>query len=179
MPWRAASRMVSRRLHATHKGGWGFCLGLGITMRGGIEVQRPPERPLEGPPERRRRRLAGADVVAIAAGQGAAACVEAGLHGVDTLHPAVAREQGVEGPPQAVRRPALRGGEADAQAEGVHPGIGAPRGVRRGAPSEQALEHALELGLDRAAVGLALPPDESGTVELERGEVGPAHRPGI
>ncbi len=36
MPFSAASRMVSRRLHATHSGGWGFCTGLGTTLRGGI-----------------------------------------------------------------------------------------------------------------------------------------------
>ena len=36
MPFSAASRIVSRRLHATHSGGCGFCIGLGITLRGGI-----------------------------------------------------------------------------------------------------------------------------------------------
>ena len=36
MPFSAASRMVSRRLHATHSGGCGFCTGLGTTLRGGI-----------------------------------------------------------------------------------------------------------------------------------------------
>ena len=41
MPRRAASRIVSRRLHATQSGGWGFCFGFGTTLRGGIEVQRP------------------------------------------------------------------------------------------------------------------------------------------
>ncbi len=28
--------MVSRRLHATQSGGWGFCTGFGTTLRGGI-----------------------------------------------------------------------------------------------------------------------------------------------
>ena len=41
MPRRAASRIVSRRLHATHSGGCGFCLGFGTTERGGIEMKRP------------------------------------------------------------------------------------------------------------------------------------------
>ena len=36
MPFSAASRIVSRRLHATHSGGCGFCTGLGTTLRGGI-----------------------------------------------------------------------------------------------------------------------------------------------
>ena len=35
------------------------------------------------------------------------------------------------------------------------------------------------LHLDRAAGGLALPPDEPGAVEVQRGEECPAHRPGI
>ena len=41
MPFSAASRIVSRREHATHSGGCGFCSGLGITLRGGIEKKRP------------------------------------------------------------------------------------------------------------------------------------------
>ena len=36
MPLRAAKWIVSRRLQATHSGGWGFCSGLGTTLRGGI-----------------------------------------------------------------------------------------------------------------------------------------------
>ena len=36
MPFSAASRIVSRRLHATHNGGCGFCTGFGMTLRGGI-----------------------------------------------------------------------------------------------------------------------------------------------
>ena len=36
MPFSAASRIVSRRQHATHSGGCGFCTGLGTTLRGGI-----------------------------------------------------------------------------------------------------------------------------------------------
>ena len=36
MPFSAASRIVSRREHATHSGGCGFCTGLGTTLRGGI-----------------------------------------------------------------------------------------------------------------------------------------------
>ena len=36
MPFSAASRIVSRRLQATHSGGCGFCTGLGTTLRGGI-----------------------------------------------------------------------------------------------------------------------------------------------
>ena len=41
MPFCAASRIVSRRLHATHSGGCGFCTGLGTTLRGGIETNSP------------------------------------------------------------------------------------------------------------------------------------------
>ena len=33
--------MVSRRLQATHSGGWGFCTGLGTTLRGGMLTNRP------------------------------------------------------------------------------------------------------------------------------------------
>ena len=44
---------------------------------------------------------------------------------------------------------------------------------------EEPLEHALELGLDGAAGGLALPSDKPGTVEVQRSEECPAHRPEI
>ncbi len=45
IPFSAASRMVSRRLHATHSGGWGFCTGLGMTLRGGMVTKRPATPP--------------------------------------------------------------------------------------------------------------------------------------
>ena len=41
MPLCAASLIVSRREHATHSGGCGFCSGLGTTFRGGIVTNRP------------------------------------------------------------------------------------------------------------------------------------------
>ena len=41
MPFSAARRIVSRREHATHSGGCGFCSGLGTTLRGGIVTKRP------------------------------------------------------------------------------------------------------------------------------------------
>ena len=47
MPFSAASRIVSRRLHATHSGGCGFCTGLGTTLRGGI-VTNSPSTPVNG-----------------------------------------------------------------------------------------------------------------------------------
>src|SRR5579885_2117243 len=40
-PWRAAVRMLSRRLQAIHSGGCGFCFGLGSTLRCGMEKKRP------------------------------------------------------------------------------------------------------------------------------------------
>jgi hypothetical protein len=61
----------------------------------------------------------------------------------------------------------------------VHPGIGAAGRVGRGAAGEEALQHPLELDLNRAPGRLALPPDEPGAVEVQRGEESPAHRPGI
>ena len=45
MPFSAASRMVSRRLQATHSGGWGFWTGLGTTLRGGMVTNRPSTPP--------------------------------------------------------------------------------------------------------------------------------------
>lgn len=41
MPFSAASRIVSRREHATHRGGCGFCTGFGTTLRGGIDTYWP------------------------------------------------------------------------------------------------------------------------------------------
>ena len=38
MPLRAASRIVSRRLQATHSGGCGRWIGYGITLRGGMRT---------------------------------------------------------------------------------------------------------------------------------------------
>ncbi len=37
--------MVSRRLQATHRGGWGVCTGLGTTLRGGICTKVPSTPP--------------------------------------------------------------------------------------------------------------------------------------
>ena len=61
----------------------------------------------------------------------------------------------------------------------MHSGIGAARRMSHGAAGEKALQHPLELDLDRATGRLALPPDEPGAVEVQRGEECPAHRPGI
>ena len=41
IPARAAMWMVSRFEHATQMGGWGFCSGLGTTLRQGMEKKRP------------------------------------------------------------------------------------------------------------------------------------------
>ena len=41
MPFSAARRIVSRREHATHSGGCGFCAGFGTTLRGGIWMYLP------------------------------------------------------------------------------------------------------------------------------------------
>ena len=72
--------------------------------------------------------------------------------------------------------PGIGCGEADAEAERVHAGIGAAGGVGGGAVPEEALEDPLELGLDRSAGRLALPSDKPGAVEVQRGEECPAHR---
>lgn len=45
MPHSAASRIVSRREHATHTGGCGFCTGFGTTLRGGILTYLPSTPP--------------------------------------------------------------------------------------------------------------------------------------
>ena len=47
MPFCAARWMVSRRLHATQTGGWGFWRGLGTTLRGGM-VTKGPAWPVNG-----------------------------------------------------------------------------------------------------------------------------------
>jgi hypothetical protein len=52
-PFSAASRIVSRREHATHSGGCGFCTGLGTTLRGGI-VTYLPSTPVNGVSVRQR-----------------------------------------------------------------------------------------------------------------------------
>ena len=105
--------------------------------------------------------------------------MEAGLHLVHARHPAVARHERVEGSEQGRGGPAGGGDEADAQPDGVDPGVGPSRRVGDGRLPEEAREHALELGLDGTAGGLALPSDKPGTVEVQRGEECPAHRPGI
>jgi hypothetical protein len=46
-------------------------------------------------------------------------------------------------------------------------------------PLEETLQDALEFDLHRAASRLALPPHELGSVEVQRSEEGPAHRPEI
>ena len=73
----------------------------------------------------------------------------------------------------------MRGGEGDAEPLGVDAGVGAARGMGHRPATEEPLEHALDFDLYRAAGSLPLPPHEPGAVELKRGEIGPAHRPGI
>ena len=58
-------------------------------------------------------------------------------------------------------------------------GVGAAGGVGDRPTTEEPFQHAFDLDLDRAAGSLALPSHEPGAVELKRGEIGPAHRPGI
>ena len=41
MPCFPAQRMLSRLEQATHSGGWGFCRGLGRTLRSGMEKNSP------------------------------------------------------------------------------------------------------------------------------------------
>ena len=53
MPFCAARWIVSRRLHATHTGGCGFCRGFGTTLRGGM-VTYSPEYPVNGVSVRQR-----------------------------------------------------------------------------------------------------------------------------
>jgi hypothetical protein len=48
----------------------------------------------------------------------------------------------------------------------MNPRVGSTRCVRYGAAFEEALEHALELQLNRTAGGLALPPHKAGAVVL-------------
>ena len=43
MPFCAARRIVSRWVHATHRGGCGFWNGLGTTLRGGIDSHGPSQ----------------------------------------------------------------------------------------------------------------------------------------
>ena len=101
--------------------------------------------------------------------------MKAELHGVHCLDPAVAGKQTVQGSAKGDLVPGGGCGKADGLAYGVNPGVGATGGVGYGAASEEAFENLLDLQLDRAAVGLALPPDEAGAVVVERGEKGPAH----
>src|SRR6185503_15055062 len=70
--------------------------GRGSLQRLGVE--RTEEGPLEPAAEWRRRGRIEADVVAIAATEGALACVEAGTHGVHRLDPAIGRKEGIQRP---------------------------------------------------------------------------------
>ena len=48
----------------------------------------------------------------------------------------------------------------------MDPGVGPPGRVGHGPALKEAFEDALELDLNRASGGLALPPDEAGAVVL-------------
>src|SRR5690349_12280009 len=143
------------------------------------EIQRPCERPFEGPPKRRGGGLVSADVVPVPATEGALSGVEAGLHQLDFGDPAVRWQQSVERAAQVVGGPLSRGGEAHAEAFRVDARVGTSGCVGGNRAGEEALQDALELGLNRAAGRLALPSDKPGAVEVQRGEEGPAHRPAI
>jgi hypothetical protein len=105
--------------------------------------------------------------------------MKAGLHLMDLFDPAIAREKRVESSPQSGVGPTDRSVEADSLTCCMDAGIGAARGMRRSSPTKEALQNSLEFALNRAAGGLALPPDKAGAVIVQRGEEGPAHRPGI
>src|SRR4051794_41907851 len=54
IPLRAAKWIVSRRLHATHRGGCGFCGGFGVTFGGGVRRESDSQ-PADGSPSDKRQ----------------------------------------------------------------------------------------------------------------------------
>src|SRR5204862_2256033 len=166
-PWLSAGGERRELMLAVEEGGTG-------AKRAHIE--RPPQGPLEGPPKRRRGGVVGADIVAVASGEGALPGVKPRLHRLDRGGPAIAGQQGVERAPEVGGGPLIGSGKADAEPFRVYPGVGSARRVGGRSGAEQPFQHALELGLDRTAGRLALPPDKPGAVEEQRGEEGPPHR---
>src|SRR2546422_5064 len=70
--------------------------------------------------------------------------------------------------------PALARREADALADRVTARVGPARADGRRPPAHQALQHGLELPLDRAPFLLPLPAHELRPIVVHHGEVGPA-----
>ena len=131
-----------------------------------LEVERFTQRPLELPPKRRSRGLIETDAVEITSRKRGLAGMESGLHQVNRFHPAITRQQGIERPAKRRGGPGGRCAEADALAHGVDPSIGTAGRVAHGPALKETLEDALELDLNRAPGGLALPPDKAGAVVL-------------
>ena len=104
------------------------------------------KRPLEGPAKRRGDGLVEADVVAVASRDGAFPGVEARLHEVDGLDPAIARKGGVQ-------RPKKRGGLPVGRSRKAHPYSLActPASVRPGARHEHRTNEVAATSQRRAA----------------------------
>ena len=83
---------------------------------------------------------------------------------MDRLDPAIPRQECVESTAKGKLVPLGRGAEAHPLTDSVNPGVGAAGRMGQGPPLEEAVEYALELGLDRAARRLPLPPDKAGAV---------------
>jgi hypothetical protein len=129
-----------------------------------IQVERTAERPFEAAAERGGSRIVQSNVILVATSQSRFPSMEAWLHRVDGLDPAVARKESVEGATEGVVSPVRRRVEADSLTLGVDARIGSPGGVGDGSVPEDALNYPLEFILYRAASRLALPPHKAGAV---------------
>src|SRR5690606_27473997 len=89
---------------------------------------------------------------------------------------AVGGKQGVERAAQLGGLPPVRKREAHPEPRRVNTGVGAPR--RRGdcPMAGEALEHPLDLSLNRSAHRLTLPADEIAAVKVEQRQKGAGHR---
>jgi hypothetical protein len=129
-----------------------------------IQVEWPPERPLEPAAKGRGSRIVQSDVISIATSQSGFPSMEARLHRVDRLDPAVARKESVESTTEGMIRPTRRSAEADGLPNRVDARIGPARGMGDSSMTKDALKYPLEFSLYRAASRLALPPHKAGAV---------------
>ncbi len=139
-------------------------------------VERAPERPFIRPPERGHGGGVHPDFVPVLAAERALSRMEPRDGRPHPLHPAVTREERVHGSAHRVRLPFGRQREADAHPDGVDPGVRSPRAVRHHPPAREALQHALDLGLDGPAGCLSLPAEKAAAIEVQLGKKSPAHR---
>lgn len=133
----------------------------------GRPVEGGRESPLVPPTERRATARGDPHIEPVLSFRGRSSGVKPGDRFRGGHHPAIRRQERVQGPAQIRRGPARRDGATGTHSDRVDPGIGSARPVNHDAATAQAMKDCLQLPLDGAISTLALPAMETGAVEVQ------------